>query len=86
MLDAEVFVKSRGHSCQTLSGRDFYDGGRFLGTGVGEERSRVCSLDLSLQTECFLKTSSSAGLLPKSCQILFSRWDFLVCLTFRLCS
>lgn len=41
---------------------------------------------LSLQREHSLKASSQAGLPPKSCQIRFSRWVFLACWTFWICS
>lgn len=78
-------VKSREHSSQTLSCRDFYDG-NFLASSVGEGRSLTNrgGQGLSLQNKCFQKISSWAGHLPKSCEILFLKVSFFFFLSARL--
>lgn len=76
-VDTKVSVKSREHSSQTLSCRDFYDG-NFLASSVGEGRSLTNrgGQGLSLQNKCFQKIASCAGHLPKSCEILFLKVSF----------
>lgn len=85
-IDVKVFVKNRDTLAPVQ--QRFLCGWKMSSQWCGGgEGQNVQGQPGSLFAEgvCSLKASSQAGLPPKSCQILFSRWVFLVCWTFWFC-